>query len=217
MPSQPMSEVIERASFWSVPSRRWVVGTIGVVFMLVLSYLAGLLTPDFGVPDDASAEAGFARDMSEHHAQAVEMSMIAYQRATMHEVGTLAYDIALAQQGQIGTMQDWLKDWQLLPTSSRPAMAWMPDAALGPGARMPGMASREDVKRLRDAEGKTVDVIYAQLMLRHHLGGIHMVDGVLKRTSNPRVRELAQAMRNGQSLEVEVLNDLLDRLDAQPL
>lgn len=76
-------------------------------------------------PGEESAEAGFARDMSAHHAQAVEMAEIVRGRTESEEIGILAADISLTQQGQIGRMQGWLSVWGLSPTGSEPTMAWM--------------------------------------------------------------------------------------------
>jgi uncharacterized protein (DUF305 family) len=201
-------------------SRRSQIGaaTVAAVLLVLLGFMAGLLTARPSWPSDASAEAGFARDMSEHHGQAVEMAMIAYQKATLEEVRTLAGDIAISQQGQIGVMQTWLKTWGLGPNSSQRPMSWMPDgeAALD-GNRMPGMATREEVGKLRSATGREVDILFCQYMHRHHLGGIHMVDGVLKVTSRPEVRELAAAMKRNQGFEVDQLEKFLTSLGAKPL
>jgi len=190
---------------------------LGVV-LLGLGYAAGWLVPRLGMPDDSSAEAGFARDMSEHHAQAVEMGMIAFQRATIPEVRTIGGDIALTQQGQIGTMQTWLKDWGLGPTGPNPPMAWMPDGerALN-GNLMPGMATREEIDKLRSATGKDVDILFLQYMVRHHIGGIHMVNDILDRTDDPQVRDLAQSMKRGQTAEIATMTGLLNKLGAKPL
>jgi uncharacterized protein (DUF305 family) len=199
--------------------KRWAAGAIIAALLLSAAYFAGLLTPSLRAPGDSSAEAGFARDMSRHHAQAVAMSMIAWQNASTPEVRQLAYSIAVTQQAQIGMMSDWLKDWNLGPTGTESAMAWMPDGAheLLPDGRMPGMASTDEMNKLSEAKGKDVDILYCQLMLRHHLGGIHMVEGVLSETDNSRVRELAQAMKDGQQSEIVTLRDLLTSLGAQPL
>jgi uncharacterized protein (DUF305 family) len=199
--------------------RRWLPVALAAVVALLIGYGVGVWQPRLTAPGDTSAEAGFARDMSEHHAQAVELGMIAYQRATDPEVRVLGGDIATTQQAQIGMMSTWLKNWRLLPTGSEPHMAWMPDGerALSATGMMPGMATPEEMAKLHKATGKDVDILVLQYMLRHHLGGIHMVDGVLAETSNPDVRELAQAMRDGQAHEVKVLTDLLTRLGAKPL
>lgn len=199
--------------------KRWAVGAVIAVLLLSAGYVAGLITPSLRSPSDTSAEAGFARDMSNHHAQAVAMSMIAWQNATTPEVRQLAYAIGTTQQAQVGMMSEWLKDWHLDPTGSQPAMAWMPGGAaeLGPNGLMPGMATTDEMNKLTEARGKAVDILYCQLMLRHHLGGIHMVDGVLAETHNQRVRELAESMKNGQQSEIVTLRDLLTMLGAQPL
>jgi uncharacterized protein (DUF305 family) len=115
-------------------------------------------------------------------------------------------------------MQAWLKDWGYGPTSSEPPMAWMPDGqrALN-GNLMPGMATREEINKLRDATGKDADILFCQYMLRHHLGGIHMVDGLLAEGAEPDVIALATTMKNNQKGEVALLQQLLTRLGAKPL
>jgi uncharacterized protein (DUF305 family) len=106
----------------------------------------------------------------------------------------------------------------LLPTGARPPMAWMPDgtSALVNGV-MPGMATDDDLDRLYGSTGRDFDVLFAQLMLRHHLGGIHMVDGVLEQSDRDEVVVLATRMKQSQQAEVEVLHSLLRRLGARPL
>ena len=204
----------------SDPRRRaLLLGALGAVVALLIGYLAGLVTPRFTAPGDNSPEAGFARDMSVHHAQAVEMGMWAYQKATNDEVRQMGYDIALTQQAQIGMMSIWLKDWHLEPTGSRPKMAWMPDGTkeLSPDGLMPGMATDDQLEQLHNATGKDVDILFCQLMLRHHLGGIHMIDGVLQESHNSMVRQLAQTMKNNQQADVATLQRLLTELGAKPL
>jgi len=194
----------------------WV--AISIVVGLLLGYAAGLLTPLLRTPGDTSPEAGFARDMAVHHAQAVEMSMIIYGKTTNPDIRDLAFDIVTNQQGQIGIMNRWLEEWRLSPTGSQPRMAWMPEGrrTLENGL-MPGMATTAQINALHQATGKEADILYAQLLLRHHLGGIHMVGGVLDLADRPEVLKLAQTMRNGQQGEVGILKDLLDEMGAKPL
>jgi uncharacterized protein (DUF305 family) len=199
--------------------RAVLLGALVAVFALVVGYLAGLLTPRFSAPGENSPEAGFARDMSTHHAQAVEMAMIAWKKSTDPEVAQVAYDIATVQENQIGTMQSWLVDWHLSPTGSRPKMAWMPDGTkeLLPDGRMPGMASDAELQQLENPTGTHLDILFCQLMLRHHLGGIHMASTIISLSHNQRVVDLATTMRNNQQAEVTNLRTKLDQLHAQPL
>jgi len=77
------------------------------------------------LPGESSVEAGFARDMSVHHAQAVAMAEAIRDRTTDPDLKLLATDIALGQQGQIGRMSGWLDEWGLNQTSTATPMAWI--------------------------------------------------------------------------------------------
>jgi hypothetical protein len=98
-------------------------------------------------PGDDSPEAGFARDMMVHHAQAVQMAQIIEGKTEDTEIRSLAADIALTQQAQIGQMQGWLDVWGLSPTGTEEPMAWMGHPTDG---RMPGMASPEEIEQDSD-------------------------------------------------------------------
>jgi len=203
--------------FLGTRNGRIIASALTAIALLAIGFGAGLLTRP-GTPGDDSADAGFARDMSTHHAQAVEMGMIAFQKASLPEVRTLGGDIALTQKGQIGVMSTWLKDWGLDVNTTRAPMSWMPNGqAELVNNLMPGMATREEVAKLNSATGKQVDILFCQYMLRHHLGGIHMVDDVLAQHPRPEVAELAQTMKQNQTAEVSVLRTLLTQLGAQPL
>jgi uncharacterized protein (DUF305 family) len=208
------------AGFLASPRRRaLLLGALAAVVALVIGYLGGLLVPRLSIPGDDSPEAGFARDMSIHHAQAVEMAMIVWQKSGDAEVREVAYDIATGQQAQIGIMQTWLVDWHLSPTGTRPKMAWMPNGSheLLPDGRMPGMATDDEINKLRNLTGTPLDVLFCQLMLRHHLGGIHMVSGLLSMSHDKQVTDVATQMKNAQQNEVTNLRRILSDLGAEPL
>jgi uncharacterized protein (DUF305 family) len=190
-----------------------------VVVLLGVGYGAGLLTPRLRAPSDDSAEAGFARDMSVHHAQAVRMSILEYANGENDTVRRLAYDMATSQEYQMGVMETWLQQWSLALTTDRSPMEWVPNyrSMLQSDGRMPGLASTEDMTKLEKVKGKDADILFCQLMIRHHLGGIHMIDAVLAASDVSEVRTLATSMRNGQQAEVDVLNLLLKGMGAQPL
>jgi uncharacterized protein (DUF305 family) len=186
--------------------------------LLIVGFIGGILAPSLRAPGDNSPEAGFARDMSTHHGQAVAMAMLEVRNGSDPGVRQLAEDIATTQQAQIGMMSVWLQDWKLLPTGSRRPMAWMPDGSSElVNGLMPGMATVDQLNELSAARGKASDVLFCQLMLRHHIGGIHMVEGVLEETHNSTVRALAETMLSGQQGEVTVLQQELRTLGAEPL
>lgn len=202
------------------PGRRFVVlAALAAVALLGLGFLAGHWAPILTAPGDDSPEAGFARDMSTHHRQAVHMAMVEYDRGQDSTVRRIGYDITTTQQYQVGVMEGWLAEWRLPQTTDRAPMAWIPGGGdmLQADGRMPGLAGRDELARLEAATGKDADILFCQLMLRHHLGGIHMIDAVLELSDDDRVRELAGQMRQAQQGEIEALRELLKMLGAQPL
>ena len=195
----------------------WRIGLIGlavaVVAAALLGYAGGWLTPKLTHPGDTSVDAGFARDMSSHHAQAVELGMLAHEKSANPEIRLLGADIALTQQAQIGMMQTWLREWGLSPTGSQPRMAWMPDGGgtIRDGL-MPGMATEAEMAQLRAATGNDFDLMFLRLMRQHHLGGIHMAQAAESRAGDGDVRALAETMVNGQQREITDMQALLARL-----
>ncbi|HET6354740.1 DUF305 domain-containing protein [Streptomyces sp.] len=185
-------------------------------------------------PSADSADTGFARDMSVHHQQAVEMSFIVRDRTQDDEVRRLAYDIANTQANQRGMMLGWLDLWGLpkLAADKEP-MAWMAgkdahggsehsghsghggSSEAGDGALMPGMATRADLDRLGKAGGKQAEIEYLQLMIIHHNGGISMAEGCAKLCTVGPEKALAEGMVAAQRSEVELMVDLLHKRGAE--
>jgi uncharacterized protein (DUF305 family) len=185
------------------------------VLALLIGAAAGYLVPLLARPGDTSADAGFLRDMSNHHAQAVEMAMIAHAGTTVPDIRTLATDIALTQHGQVNIMQTWLRDWDLSPTGTQPPMAWMPGAAGSVrDGLMPGMATQAQMDALRAATGRQLDVQFLTLMRQHHLGGIHMAQEIVDVSDNDDVTWIAGTMVSTQQGELTVIADLLTTLKA---
>jgi uncharacterized protein (DUF305 family) len=174
-----------------------------------------------GTPGDASPEAGFARDMGVHHAQAVQMSFAIRDRSDDVYVRNIAEDIITTQTAQRGIFMGWLQEWGLDQSSSRPPMAWMAGhghSATTAPATMPGMATKEQIAQL-DAlpKGTAAEILFLQLMIRHHEGGIQMAQGLLKLSDRPEVRNMAQAIVDTQTAEIKQMKDMLAQRGAQPL
>ena len=183
-----------------------------VVAVLAAGGALALLYTD-RAPGEGSAEAGFARDMSEHHAQAVQMAEIALRRTESEEIRFLATDILLTQQNQIGQMHGWLAVWGLPPTGTQPAMAWMGHPTDG---IMPGMATPEEISALETLPPAEADERFLRLMIPHHGAAIPMAEGVLEETDRPEVEQLASAIAASQEGEIQVMQGLLERRGAAP-
>lgn len=194
---------------------------------LLLVAIAGMTfvgTPrdNVAVPQEDSIEAGFARDMSIHHQQAVDMSFLIRERTTNQEIRNFAYDIINTQATQRGMMLGWLELWDLPLTSTETPMAWMADEHMNgdmeamretftPGAIMPGMATTEEMATFRTATGTGAEQLFLELMIRHHQGGVLMAQGLVDRSEHEDMVGLAQTMVDGQQGEIEYMQGLLKR------
>ncbi|CAA9577132.1 MAG: putative secreted protein [uncultured Thermomicrobiales bacterium] len=184
---------------------------LALVLAVGVALLAGAAaalawTQAAGSPADDSADAGFARDMAFHHSQAVEMAWIAFDRSQDPAIRTLATDIVLTQQAQIGMMRGWLDAWGLAPTGWEPRMAWMGHPMDGP---MPGMASPEEVASLRELPPSVADGRFLELMIRHHEGGLEMARAGIELGEQPVVRRLAESILTSQRYEIEAMEAML--------
>jgi uncharacterized protein (DUF305 family) len=209
-------------------TRRWMLIAFAILLVAALAFAIGRFST-FGAsgattPGNDSPEAGFARDMQVHHAQAIEMAMEIYRKTEDDELRVLSYDIATSQGGQRGEMFDWLVQWGLRQ-SGGPMMAWMSesDAAHGHGGagepmtdaearEAMGMASPEEIAALQDATGQEADCLFLELMIRHHEGAIPMAAAVIELGSEPRVLEVAGSIEAGQTAEIDAMSSMQARL-----
>ncbi|GGK45887.1 DUF305 domain-containing protein [Planomonospora parontospora subsp. parontospora] len=201
------------------PRRRLVVAA--ALACLVALAVAVLVLGRTGEPTDASAEAGFARDMASHHAQAVEMSFIARDGSSDDALRLLAYDIIVTQTAQRGMFMGWLQQWELGQATERPSMAWMAGhghgGTAGAPAAMPGMASAAELDRLRKAAGREQEILFLQLMIRHHEGGVQMAEALIRLSDRDEVVTMARHIVNTQDGEIKLMKDMLKQRGAQPL
>ncbi|MGJ0119068.1 DUF305 domain-containing protein [Williamsia sp. MIQD14] len=221
---------------------------LGGVALLLIGVGVGLLvgrTVDSSTGSDAtpasdSAAVGFAQDMSTHHSQGVEMATIALSKGSDPQVRSLAYDILTQQTNQIGQMQSWLTRWGYPLDNPSTAMDWMSDhhsmsdgsmsgsmsgamsMTAGNGTTtplMPGMATASEMTRLRAMSGTALDAYFLQLMLRHHQGGLPMMEYAAdpEHVSQDYERTLAQQMINTQENEAQTMTAMLSERGVAPL
>jgi uncharacterized protein (DUF305 family) len=195
------------------------------VIAVALLVLGGALAVGLGIgredaPTADSVDAGFARDMSTHHLQAVEMANLAPDRSTDRDVRQLAFDIAELQQNQAGRMQGWLSLWGVLPTGGTP-MTWMGSGHAGHSTTddglMPGMATEDELAELRSLSGREFDVRFLQLMIRHHQGGYDMAVYGAAHAEVPAVRSLARSIAETQQAETTTMARMLTDRGGEPL
>jgi len=199
-------------------SRLWRSPALLVAITAVLMLAAGTAVgwvAGTSAPGNDSVEAGFARDMQTHHQQAVEMAMYEWQNGSDTAMTTIAYDIATSQSAEIGMYRSWLRDWDVQLSSGKP-MEWAGDEhahdSESAGGLMPGMATDDQMAEFKTLSGTDADIMFADLMIDHHIGGIDMAKAVLDLSDNDLVVDAAQRTITVQQADIENLEGHRDNI-----
>ena len=168
-------------------------------------------------PGRGSVDAGFLEDMQTHHLQALEIGYAYLEHGSNPTLRHIARDIISTQGIEVGQMRSVLSEWglQSSPDPEGTAMAWMHEPH--PAQQMPGMATGADLDRLRNVQGVEADDLFAQLMIRHHEGGIHMAEFAATDAETSNIRNFARGMAAGQRSEIGEINAVRRELGLEPV
>ena len=151
-------------------------------------------------------DTGFLQDMRIHHEQAVAMSTIYLavandENITLREI---ARQIILDQSMEGGRMVQLLRVLNEAETNeSDQVMAWMGTPL--PLAKMPGYATDAEMEKLSQSRGTDADTLFAQMMIAHHEGAIHMADFASTKGINAEVVAFARSVLSAQAGEINEL------------
>jgi uncharacterized protein (DUF305 family) len=122
-----------------------------------------------------AADVHFMSGMIGHHAQAITMARWAPTHDAGGSVRILAERIINAQQDEIATMQQWLRDRrQVVPDANHAGMRMMMNG-MEHDMLMPGMLTEAQMKELDQARGQEFDRLFLTFMIQHHRGAVTMV------------------------------------------
>ena len=143
----------------------------------------------------------FVQGMLPHHQQAVEMSdMLLKKSGVSAETTALAQQIKAAQGPEITTMQGWLKAW------GKSADGGM-DQDMGGG--MGGMTTEAEMQKFNQADAKTGEKMFLEMMTKHHQGAIMMAQMEVKNGMNPDTIAMATDIASSQQGEIDTMKKLL--------
>jgi uncharacterized protein (DUF305 family) len=157
----------------------------------------------------AAADAAFVRHMIIHHAQALEMTDLAAERAPTPDVRLLAERMAVSQADEIAWMRAWLQR-RGEPVPEEHAHHREEHASL------PGMVPPRDMARLREASGTAFDRLFLQFMIVHHEGALLMVEELFAAGGGQEteIHRLAAEVDADQRAEIDRMRRMLDALSA---
>ena len=113
-----------------------------------------------------AADVQFMQGMISHHAQALEMTALLYDRSSWQDIRMLAQRIDVSQADEINMMQDWLvvRDEGMAEHHAHGTML------------MPGMLTPDQMAELAAATGSDFDRLFLEYMIMHHHGAVVMVE-----------------------------------------
>lgn len=145
--------------------------------------------PSNQVSEFNRADLMFMNMMLIHHDQAIEMAELAENRTDNQNILELSQNISQAQTEENQKMAEWLREAGFNPPTR--------------GHRMAGMATQQEMNKLRQSQGREFDLLFSELMIKHHEGGIQMARVENQNGKSDKVVELAQGMIEVQQKEVE--------------
>ncbi|KRE27410.1 hypothetical protein ASG82_13415 [Mycobacterium sp. Soil538] len=150
-------------------------------------------------PDDVT----FAKQMIDHHRQAVAMAELVPERSTNAELAALAARIAGEQQSEINTLNVFLVQWNEQPKLGQADHG-------GHGQNMPGMVDAVTIARLESLRGPEFDRLWLQSMVDHHQGAIEMAKAEIAHGENVDAVSMARTMVSTQQAEIGQMNTMLE-------
>ncbi|MGA8846945.1 MAG: DUF305 domain-containing protein [Nocardioides sp.] len=162
-----------------------------------------------------TADVDFATEMIAHHAQAVQMVVVAQGRELDPAVAALMDEIRSAQVPEIETMVDWLTAWdEPIPETSLDhsnAGHDMGDMSsnMSDMSDMPGMMSADQMGALEDSTGERFQSMWLERMISHHEGAIQMAELEVENGTNTDAVALAQNLVTSQTVQIETMVGLL--------
>lgn len=158
------------------------------------------------------ADVRFMFAMIGHHAQAIVMAGWAPTHDAGPSVRTLAERIINAQQDEIATMQQWLRDrGQQVPEARAEGVKIVMNGAEHE-MPMPGMLTETQMRQLDQVKGPEFDRLFLTLMIQHHRGAVAMVEdlfGSYGAAQDETVFKFANDVSVDQSTEIARMQTML--------
>ncbi len=202
------AQVEQILPWWKNPANIVLLAIAGLLASFGVGYVLGSQESDLS---HNSVDVGFLQDMRIHHEQASIMAMTYLEASpngnTVQRM--IAREILLTQTMETGRMIQLLRMFKESEANQTDqVMGWMNEPT--PIDRMPGYATDEQMEQLQKSRNEEADALFRDLMIAHHLGGVHMAEYAVENAKHPEVRKMAEAMLREQTGEINELRSLAD-------
>lgn len=160
------------------------------------------------LPPHTEADLRFMRGMIPHHAQALEMTRLLWDRTSNARLRRLALRIEISQKDEIAMMRRWLGE------RGGEALGGMARHGHDGMARlMPGMLTPEQITRLAEARDAEFDRLFLDFMIAHHEGALVMVEELFASPGagqGSAIYHFASDVEADQEMEIRRMRALLE-------
>lgn len=140
--------------------------------------------------------------MTRHHQSAIDMAVMAQDKASSAEIKAFARQIVSAQSEEIKQFKSWRSEWY----------GDQPDASNMAMHGMKHSMKHMDMGTLKTASGAAFDRLFLEMMIPHHQGAIEMSRPALKKASHPELREAARKIIEDQQKEITRMQQWLAKM-----
>ncbi len=187
------------------PSRRGLSGLQIGILVVAFCFLAGAVGFVVGERQESdplsATDVGFMQDMSYHHEQAVQMSLLLLDKEGIDRtLRSFAQEIIIDQRFEQGVYNATLDRLGHPVSAGDTVMGWMGEPVAAED--MPGLATEEQMDALRAAEGDEAAALWIAMMSEHHLAGLHMADYEARHGSDATTVNMAKATVKNQRSEI---------------
>jgi uncharacterized protein (DUF305 family) len=161
------------------------------------------------------ADAHFMSAMIHHHAQAIVMARMAPTQGASESIKVLAARIINAQNDEIATMQQWLRDRGQPVPEPTPGPMKMEMGGMEHEMLMPGMLTEQQLAQLEAARGADFDRLFLTFMIQHHRGATQMVGELFSNRGagqDEAVFKFASDVNVDQTTEIDRMQRMLAAL-----
>lgn len=172
-------------------------GIAGIILGILIAPIFAPVMP-WGGWMMGQIDAHFIEQMIPHHEDAITMANLALARAEHSEIKTLSSGIIKSQSEEIDQMKQWYTSWF---GNEVPNLG----SSMGHGMGGGMMGNETDINILENA--KPFDKEFIEQMIPHHQMAVMMSQMLLRSTSRPEMKQLAENIIEAQTKEINQMRE----------
>lgn len=141
-------------------------------------------------------DVAFVQMMIPDHQMVAKMDALAAQNAASSKLKTLAAQMQDGQAQTADKLQGWLQAWGQTASGQMAGMT------------MPGAMTQKDMDMLKSMKGMNFDMMFAQMMIKHHEGSVQMARDEQAKGASQEAKAMAADMVTTQEKQITQLRSI---------